>query len=416
VDLSAIDGNLRAIKSLLGAPAPFGDARRAASPSSLPPPPRSGSGEASPPPAVESRRAAGAPRVIAVVKANAYGHGATDVGLALERAGAAMLACADIEEGIVLRRGGVRIPVLVFGALGISDLDGVFEYGLTPTISTPSAARALARSASKRRRTLACHLKIDTGMNRLGFRFDNLARTMPEIAASGDLEIEAVYTHFATADDPESPFFALQRVRFEQALATLDELAIRPRYRHAANSAALLRDERVWYDFVRPGILLYGVVPPPLAATLPLRPALSLHSRIVHVKGMRPGEGTGYGLKTVMDTPASIAIVPAGYADGLDRRLTGNGFMLVRGRRAPIVGSVCMDMTMIDVTGMDVSPGDEVVIVGEQGAESIGVREMASAIGTIPYELLCRVGARIERVYSGTDQWAKVAGSKDQIP
>jgi alanine racemase len=342
----------------------------------------------------------GAPGIIAVVKANAYGHGAAQVGPALEQAGAAILACADIEEGIVLRRAGVRIPILVFGALGVSDLDGLFQHYLTPTISTPSAARALQASAAKHGSILKCHLKIDTGMNRLGFRHDNLGRTLPEVAASRNLSIEAVYTHFATADEPESPAFNQQRERFEAACATLRSLAIAPRVRHSANSAALLRDERVWYDFVRPGLLLYGIVPPPLAATLPLRPALSLHSRIVHVKGIRPGEGTGYGLKTIADRPTTIAVVPAGYADGLDRRLAGHGYMLVRGRRAPIVGSVCMDMTTIDVTGTDVAPGDEVVIIGEQGSESIGVREMAASIGTIPWELLCRVGSRIERVYS----------------
>ncbi|HXG55340.1 MAG TPA: alanine racemase C-terminal domain-containing protein, partial [Vicinamibacterales bacterium] len=160
-----------------------------------------------------------------------------------------------------------------------------------------------------------------------------------------------------------------------------------------------LRDERVWYDFVRPGLLLYGVVPPPLAATMPLRPALSLHSRIVAVKGLRAGEASGYGLKVSVDKPATIAIVPAGYADGLDLRLAGRGYMLVRGRRARIVGSVCMDMSMIDVTGTDVAPGDEVVIVGDQGVETMGMREIAATIGTIPYELLCRVGSRIQRVY-----------------
>ncbi len=343
---------------------------------------------------------ASTPGVIAVVKANAYGHGAAEVGPALEQAGAAMLACADIEEGIVLRRAGVRIPIIVFGALGVSDLDGVFQHYLTPTISTPSAGRALQAAAAKHGSILKCHLKIDTGMNRLGFRYDNIARTLPEIASSRNLSIDAVYTHFATADEPESPAFNMQRERFEQACATLASIGITPRARHAANSAALLRDERVWYDFVRPGLLLYGIVPPPLASTIPLRPALSLHSRIVHVKGLRPGEGVGYGLRTVFDRPATIAVVPAGYADGLDRRLAGNGSMLVRGRRAPIVGSVCMDMTMIDVTGRDVAPGDQVVIVGQQGRESIGFREMAASIGTIPYELLCRVGARIERVYS----------------
>jgi alanine racemase len=339
------------------------------------------------------------PRIIAVVKANAYGHGAAEVGPVLEEAGAAMLACADIEEGIVLRRAGVRIPILVFGALGISDLDGVFQYYLTPTISTPSAARALQASAAKHGAILKCHLKIDTGMNRLGFRHDNLSRTLPEVAASRNLSIDAVYTHFATADEPESPAFAEQRARFEVVCATLGSLGITTRTRHAANSAALLRDERVWYDFVRPGLMLYGIVPPPLAATIPLRPALSLRSRIVAVKGIRPGEGTGYGLRTVVDQPTRLAVVPAGYADGLDLRLAGRGYMLVRGRRAPIVGSVCMDMTTIDVTGTDVAPGDEVVIVGEQGRESLGMREIAAAIGTIPYELLCRVGSRIERLY-----------------
>lgn len=340
------------------------------------------------------------PKIIAVVKANAYGHGAVEVARALEAAGAAMLACADIEEGIVLRDGGVRTPILIFGALSVSDLDGIFTHGLTPTISTPSAARALQDAAERHGVTLHCHLKIDTGMNRLGFRHDNLAHTIPDVASSRHLAIDAVYTHFATADEPEHPLFGEQRERFEAALGRMPELGIHAPLRHAANSAALLRDERVWYDYVRPGLLLYGIVPPPLAAMLTLRPALSLHSRIVAVKGLRSGEATGYGMKSIVGRPTTVAVVPAGYADGLDLRLAGRGHMLVRGRRAPIVGSVCMDMTMIDVTGTDAAPGDEVVILGRQDDEMMDVREMAAAIGTIPYELLCRVGARIQRVYA----------------
>jgi alanine racemase len=339
------------------------------------------------------------PGIIAVVKANAYGHGAVPVARALEDAGAAMLACADIEEGIALREGGVRAPILVFGALAVSDLDGIFRHDLTPTISTPYAARALEAAAARHGRTLHCHLKIDTGMNRLGFRHDNLRRTIPELARSTRLTIDAVYTHFATADNPEHPAFAGQRERFEAALGTLGSLGVPTRVCHAANSAAVLRDERVWYDYIRPGLLLYGVVPPPLAATLPLEPALSLHSRIVAVKGVRPGEASGYGLKTSFDRPSTLAVVPAGYADGLDLRLSGRAFMLVRGRRMPIVGSVCMDMTTIDVTGTAVAPGDDVVIVGRQGDQTIDVREVAAAIGTIPYELLCRLGSRIQRQY-----------------
>ena len=338
--------------------------------------------------------------VIAVVKANAYGHGAPQVARALEEAGATTLACADIEEGIVLREAGVRARIVVFGALSVSDLNGVFTHRLSPTISTPSAARALQAAAARHQALLHCHLKIDTGMNRLGFRHDNLSRTLPEVAASPNLKIDAVYTHFATADNPEHPAFGEQRERFDAAVAALPALGITTNTRHAANSAALLRDERVWYECVRPGLLLYGIVPPPLASTLPLRPALSLHSRIVAVKGLRAGEAVGYGLKTPFDQPASVALVPAGYADGLDLRLAGRGHMLVRGRRVPIVGSVCMDVTMIDVTGLDVSTGDEVVIVGDQDDETMTVREMAATIGTIPYELLCRVGSRIQREYA----------------
>jgi alanine racemase len=341
------------------------------------------------------------PGVIAVVKANAYGHGAARVGPALESAGASMLACADIEEGTTLREAGVTIPILVFGALSVSDLAGVFVHRLTPTVSTPAAARALEEAAAARNTQLRCHLKIDTGMNRLGFRGDNLRRTMPAVLGSRHLELAAVYTHFATADLPESPFLEEQRVRFGHALAALGAMGLTGVRTHAANSAALLRDTRTWLDWVRPGLLLYGIVPPPLAAAnLALRPALSLTSRIVAVKGVRPGEGTGYGLRWTTDEPRSIAIVPAGYADGLDTRLANRASALVRGRRVPIVGSVCMDMITLDVTSLDVSPGDEVVIIGEQGGESITAREMAAAIGAIPWEIVCRLGSRIERQYT----------------
>jgi alanine racemase len=350
-----------------------------------------------------------APGVIAVVKANAYGHGAGQVALALEDAGADLLACADIEEGAALRAAGVRCDILVFGALSVSDLDGLFDCRLTPTISTPGAAHAVQAAAERHRQRIRYHLKIDTGMNRLGFRFDNLRRTLPELFASQNLDLEAVYTHFATADDPESPLFNEQRVRFDKARREISDLrrgvggtvpSSSSPYVHAANSAAFLRDSRVWYDRVRPGLLLYGVVPPPLASTLSLTPIMTLSSRVVAVKGVRAGEGVGYGGTFAAERPATIAIVPAGYADGLDLRLSGRGSILIRGRRAPIVGSVSMDMLMADVTGLEVSPGDEVVIVGAQGDERIDVREMAAQIGTIPYEILCRIGSRIERVYA----------------
>ena len=348
------------------------------------------------------------PAIIAVVKANAYGHGAARVALALEQAGAPMLACADIEEGIVLRAAGVRVPVLVFGALSVSDLDGLFEYSLTPTISTPGAARAVEAAAVRRRTAIGYHLKVDTGMNRLGFRHDNLRWTLPEMLASDHLRLDGVFTHFAAADEPESPLLDTQRERFDaarQVVADLVGLAgfSRTITIHASNSAALLRDSRVWYDAVRPGLLLYGIAPPPLASTLPLQPVMSLTSRVVAVKGVRPGEGVGYGWRFEADSPRRIAVIPAGYADGLDIRLNGRGHVLIRGRRMPIVGAVSMDMITVDVTDVnEVQPGDEVVLLGRQGNESwqqIDAREVAAAIGTIPWEIVCRLGTRIERQY-----------------
>jgi alanine racemase len=376
VDVRAIQANLRAIQVLVAR-----EADAAGAP--------------------EGPRAASHPvGVIAVIKANAYGHGAPEVARALEAAGASILACADIEEGVALREAGVRLPVLVFGALSVSDLSGVFEHDLTPTVSTPAAARALEGEARRRNVVLGCHLKIDTGMNRLGFRHDNLHRTLPEVIQSPHLRVEAVCTHFATAEDPASSAFEDQRVRFERARAAIGALGLRGLRSHAANSAALLRDRRTWQDWVRPGLLLYGVVPPPLASTLDLGPALSLTSRIVAVKGVRSGEGSGYGLRWHADGPRTIAVIPAGYADGLDTRLAGRGVVLVRGRRMPIVGSVCMDMMTIDVTGENVSPGDPVVLIGRQGEDEITVRETAAAIGTIPWEVMCRLGARIERRYA----------------
>src|SRR5438105_2231620 len=271
------------------------------------------------------------PGVIAVVKANAYGHGAGQIARALEDAGADLLACADIEEGHALRQAGVRAQILVFGALSVSDLDGLFDCRLTPTISTPGAAHAVQAAAAAHKTKVRYHLKIDTGMNRLGFRFDNLKRTLPGLFASADLELEAIYTHFATADDPGSQLFGEQRVRFERAVSQITESnrgerrdrrdslhdensarsansAVASPYVHAANSAALLRDSRVWHERVRPGLLLYGLVPPPLASTIPLMPVMELRSRIVAVKGVRAGEGVGYGIKFHADRPTTLAV------------------------------------------------------------------------------------------------------------
>ena len=345
-------------------------------------------------------RTGGAGPVLAgVVKANAYGHGAVEAARTLVDAGAAMLACADIEEALELREAGLTAPILVFGPFSLGDLDAIFDASLTPTISTPTAARRLQDAAARRGVRLRYHLGIDTGMHRLGLRHDNLSRTTPELLASPNLEIEGVYTHFASADEPGSDLFARQQRNFEAADRALAALGARGYMRHAANSGALLADSSTWFDLVRPGLLVYGVAPAAFEGRVAVRPVMSLRSRVAAVKGVRSGESIGYGGRFVARRPTTMAIVPAGYADGLDTRLEGRGAVLVRGRRAPIVGAVSMDMIALDVTGMTVEPGDEVVLTGRQGEDEITVGEMAGWVGTIPYELLCRVGNRVERVY-----------------
>jgi alanine racemase len=320
-----------------------------------------------------------APGIIAVVKANAYGHGATTVGLTLESTGVAMLACADIEEGVALREAGVKIPILVFGALSISHLDGVFSHGLTPTVSTPGAARALEKAAAARGVRLACHLKIDTGMNRVPP--DNLKRTLPPCSPAQPRP-RCRAQHFGTT----SPATRCSRPSAAWSPARRSTTRRRPRLRHAG----IRRAAGARVAFVRPGCCS-GLVPPP-HSTID-KPVMSLTSRVVAVRAAgRPA--AVYGPPVTWLSP--------GYADGLDRRPEDRGFV-IRGRRAPIVGAVSMDMLTADVTDIDaVGPGDEVVFLGSQGAEpqqTIDAREMASWIGTVPYEILCRLGARVERKY-----------------
>jgi alanine racemase len=255
-------------------------------------------------------------------------------------------------------------------------------------------------AAARRGVRVPYHLAIDTGMNRLGFRHDNLARTLPDVLAAPNLALEGAYTHFATADIPGDELFVRQQRNFDAARRQLSALGVRTCIRHAANSAAMLADPSTWFDLVRPGLLLYGVAPPALEGRVVVEPVMSVRSRVVAVKGVRAGESIGYGARFTAGRPTTMAVVPAGYADGLDTRLEGRGWVLVRGRRAPIVGSVCMDMITIDVTGFGVEPGDEVVITGRQGDDEIRAGEMARWVGTIPYDLLCRVGPRIERIYN----------------
>lgn len=330
----------------------------------------------------------------AAVKADGYGLGAREATQALIEAGCRDFFVSTWAEAEELGpTPGAEIVVL--HGVGADDVEAALQSRARPCLNTVEQVARWKEIAKDR----LCDVMVDTGMNRLGLRHDNLEFTLPELIASRNLEIVAVYTHFATADDPDHPLFQVQRERFEQVLARLPELGITPRIRHAANSAATLRDSRVWYDLVRPGLMMYGVIPPPLASTIALKPVMSLRSRIVAVKGVRVDEIVGYGGRFTVPKPGRIAVVPAGYADGLDRRMAGTCSVLIRGTRAPIVGAVNMDMITIDVSDVNVETGDEVVIIGAQGDDRIEVREIAAAVGTNPYEILCRVGTRIERIY-----------------
>ena len=334
------------------------------------------------------------------MKANAYGHGAPATALALQEAGATMLAVADIEEGIVLRNAGVTAEILIFGALSVSDVAGVFDYNLTPTISTPGAGRSLQAAAARRGVRLGCHLKIDTGMNRLGLRFDNLEYTLPEIVASGNLQIDAVYTHFATADDADHPLFQEQRERFDQVLARLPELRHPPaadsrgqQRGHAARFARVVRSRAAGAVDVRRGAAAAGVHDSVEAGDVAAQPRGGREGREGRARSSataRTGRRRSPGA-----SPLCRRDMPMAWTCGWPAA----GIVLIRGRRAPIVGSVCMDMIMVDVADVQVETGDEVVIIGEQGDERIDVREIAAAIGTNPYEVLCRIGTRIERLY-----------------
>ena len=310
------------------------------------------------------------PRLIAVVKANAYGHGPSQVARALEAAGADLLACADIEEGAALRAAGVTAG---HPRLRRAERQRPRRPVRLPPHADDFDARRGARrpggGGRARGAGSAYHLKIDTGMNRLGFRDDNLPRTLPGLLGSPNLELDAVYTHFATADDPDSRSSTSSGgASSGRCGAVAGSSAARPRYCATPPTAPPCCATRA-SGRPRPAraCCSTGSCRRRSATTLPLEPAMTLTSRIVAVKGVRAGEAVGYGARFRAERPATMAIVPAGYADGLDLRLAGRGTVLVRGRRVPIVGAVSMDMLTIDVTGLDVEPGDQVVIIGDAG-------------------------------------------------
>lgn len=346
------------------------------------------------------RAAAGGSPALAVVKADAYGHGAVPVARALRAAGADMFAVALIEEGIELREAGIEAPILMLGATDGPGALAAAEYGITEVVFARDALLALEGAAKSLGVHAKAHLKIDTGMNRIGVRTEEELRDLLEAARlCPHVEITGAMTHCAAADDPESDFTLEQLARFDRMLAVAAEYGLRPE-RHAAASAAAVRYPQARYDRIRAGIALYGFDP---THTLALRPAMRLVTRVSHVKRIAPGETVSYGRRFCAQRETDIATLPIGYADGYRRAFSCRAQALVHGVRVPVVGSVCMDQIMLDVTGLSVRPGDEAVLLGRQGGEEIASEELAGLAETIPYEIMTGISARVPRVYPGQE-------------
>lgn len=339
-------------------------------------------------------------RLVALLKADAYGHGAVELARRCRPESVAMIGVALLEEALELRRAGIALPILVLGALHETQVRIAIENDIRMGVPGPEALENVARVA--RDRDVAIHLKLDSGMGRMGVVASELPGVIELLRATPRLRIDALYTHFANASDPRDPFTDTQLANFEAMLATLREAGIDAPRHHAANSAATFRGITPG-DYARTGIALLGAAPLDTDGTR-LEPLMRWRTEIVRLKELPAGHAIGYGT-TFRTTRASlIATLPVGYADGYSRRLSNRGEVLVRGRRAPVVGRVSMDLVTIDVTGIgEAAVGDEVVLLGRQGAEEIAVEELAAKLDTISYEVFCNVGARVPRVYIDTD-------------
>jgi alanine racemase len=360
-------------------------------------------------------------RLMAVVKANGYGHGAPEVSRTALDSGAEWLGVARIEEGISLRQAGFTVPILIFGYTSPTLAKEVIDFDLTQTIYTYDMGEAFSAQAASWGKKIRAHVKVDTGMGRLGVlakgrsslaehktAFDDAVRQVESVVGLKGLEIEGIYTHFASADSAEK---SSARRQLEDFLGLLDALRMSGTefsVRHAANSAALIDMPETHLDMVRPGISIYGLYPSQEVnrGRVSLKPAMTLKSRVIHLKKVPPGFKVSYGSTYQTTETTTIATVAIGYADGLDRLLSSQGHMLVRGRRAPIIGRICMDMTMLDVGGIpDVRIEDEVVVLGTQDGASISADEIASSLNTINYEVVSTLTQRVPRVWLPRKVW-----------
>jgi alanine racemase len=348
----------------------------------------------------EVRRRSAGRNILAVVKAGAYGHGAIEISRRLLALNVDMLGVALVEEGRELREAGIDAPILVMGAVFPDQAETIVSLKLTPVVYNRAVARALIQASKKLAIKVCVHLKIDTGMGRIGVAPAEAPRVIAAMKADG-LDVQGLMTHFADADLADKQFASLQMDRFETLLRDLETQGMRVAARHAANSASVLDFSRALFTMVRPGLMLYGYNPLEEGTVdTVLQPVLSLITRIAFLKKVPAGVPISYGRTFVTKRESLIATLPVGYADGYRRSLSNKGEVLVRGERAPIMGRVCMDMCMADVTDIaGVSEGDDVVLIGSQGSERITADDIAKITGTISYEVLCGISSRVPRIY-----------------
>ncbi len=335
-------------------------------------------------------------RLMAVVKANAYGHGAIAVARAAVEAGADHLAVANLKEGLEIREAGITSPILILTESPTSVTDEIVQYNFTQTIYSFTEAKALSEEAQKRHKIAAVHVKVDTGMARVGVAPSEAAAFIAKISSLPNLQIEGLFTHFAKAEDQQDPFTQKQFERFQRVAQRVPQIKIK----HAANSAALLFYPNTQLDMVRVGLMMYGLYPPGNSRRLiNLQPALAFRSRVTYLKRVPAGTPVSYGCTYVTPKETNLATIPVGYADGFSRRLSNRGQVIIRGKRFPVVGMVTMDLSMIDVGDAKVEVGDEVYLIGEQQGQLISTDEIAKLEETISYEIVCGIGKRVPRVY-----------------
>ena len=350
-------------------------------------------------------------RIMAVVKAEAYGHGAVAVAAAALRAGASSLAVARVREGMRLRDAGIEAPILVLGPIPSREVSAAVERGLCPTLVDPALAREFSEAAVAAGKEVAAHVKLDTGISRYGVPLERVRRVVREVSQLRGMHLEGVYSHFATADEPDLAFARAQLTAFVDAISALRAEGFDWPLTHMAASAATIAVGGSHFDLVRMGLSLYGLHPSQhLRSSVDLHPALSFHSSVARAFELRPGQSVGYGRTFVAEKTLSAALVPVGYADGLPRSHSNRGAVLVNGRRAPIIGRISMDQCVVDVGACGhVVEGDPVIVIGSQGSEAISCDEFAACSGTVSYEVLTSLGSRVPRVYRRSGEVVGVA-------